>query len=241
MDTNTKVIVGSVIATLVIIIGAVAFFGSSPTPPDGTEPQAIPDELLIRDASYNVQGPTTAPVTIVEFSDLQCPACKAFSPVLKGLLDKYPEDVRLIYRHFPLPQHPLARPAALATEAAGQQGKFWEYHDMVFENQESLSDSSWEEFATQLELNITQFNEYRNSDEAQNTLQTDLGVARQVGVTGTPTIFLNGYKVESRNIQDISAVIDGIIAQSGGQPATDSAQMEDGQSTPSAETSPAAE
>lgn len=241
MDANTKVIIGSVVATLAIIVGAAFLFTG--TPPQTASAEALPANEIIRDAGYNSQGPDTAPVTIVEFSDLQCPACQAFSPVLKALVEQNPQNVRLVYRHFPLPQHPLARPAALAAEAAGQQGKFWEYHDLVFENQQTLTDDSFEQFATQLELDMEQFNAYRDSEEAKATLQTDLSYARTIGVTGTPTIYINGIKMEARSLPELQAQVESIVSQAneqfGTEPqeaATTEAQpITDQESSPSAD------
>src|SRR5690606_40079899 len=136
MDNNFKILIGSVIATIVIIVVAVFLFSSNGDTPTTADAAPIDSQILVRDNGYNTKGPSDAQVTLVEFADFQCPGCKATTGVLKAISQKYPTQVRIVYRHFPLPQHPLAQPAAAAAEAAGAQGKFWEMHDLIFANQE---------------------------------------------------------------------------------------------------------
>ena len=97
------------------------------------------------------RGPADAPIVVIEFSDYQCPFCKRAEPTVTALMQKYPTQVRLVYRHLPLDQiHPRARPAAIAAVCAEQQGKFWEYHDTLFANQQALNDADLEKYATTL-------------------------------------------------------------------------------------------
>ncbi|MEW5896005.1 MAG: thioredoxin domain-containing protein [Candidatus Omnitrophota bacterium] len=144
-----------------------------------------------------VRGDARAPVTIVGFIDLQCPFSKRFQPVINELLKKYPGKVRYIVKHFPLKFHPQAVPAAKAVLAAGEQGKYWEMFDMVLENNNQLTDASYEEFAKKLGLNVKKFNgDLKKNNESWNKLikdNFDLGIASEV--RGTPTFYINGRKM----------------------------------------------
>ncbi|AFY71256.1 DSBA oxidoreductase [Thalassoporum mexicanum PCC 7367] len=143
-----------------------------------------------------VIGAENAEVIIIEFSDFQCPFCSRTQPTLKALLAKYPDDVSLAYKHLPLARiHDQAIPAAKASWAAQQQGKFWEYHDALFENQANLSEEYYLALATELELDLDQFNSDRNSEAAETAINTDLAMAEELGATGTPFFVVNGVPV----------------------------------------------
>ncbi|MBI4018596.1 MAG: DsbA family protein [Candidatus Aenigmarchaeota archaeon] len=139
----------------------------------------------------HIRGNHNAPVVIVEFSDFQCPYCGAVQPTLKQLMQEYPDDVKLIYRHFPLPSHAYAMKAAEASECASDQGKFWEYHDMLFGNQNRLDLSSLKEYAAQIGLNSTSFNSCLDSGVMSQRVKfaQESGIER--GVSGTPTFLIN--------------------------------------------------
>lgn len=145
---------------------------------------------IIKDAYIN--GPADAKITIVEFSDFQCPACGYAYAQVKQLMEKYPADIRLAYRHFPLSYHQYAQEAAYSVEAAGKQGKFWEMYDLIFSNQKDLSLAKFAEFAKQLNLDIGQFNSDKTSDTIRQKVQADLQEAETLGLTGTPSFFING-------------------------------------------------
>jgi protein-disulfide isomerase len=138
-------------------------------------------------------GPDDALVTIIEFSDFQCPFCSRVIEPLKGAMDSYEGDVRLIFKHFPLGGHPQAGPAGQATWAAQQQGKFWEMHDLLFANQKALGDADLEKYATQLGLDVAKFNADRTSDAAKKAVEGDLRAGTKVGVSGTPSFMVNGH------------------------------------------------
>ena len=140
-----------------------------------------------------VIGDPDAPVTIVEFSDFQCPFCQRAYSVVKQLLAKYPDQVKLAYRDFPLRQiHPQADAAAAASRCAGEQGKFWQFHDRLFESNLPLSQPSYLEHATQLGLDATQFSECVLSDRFVALIEQDLQAGSRAGVSGTPAFFING-------------------------------------------------
>jgi protein-disulfide isomerase len=138
-------------------------------------------------------GPETAEVTIVEFSDFQCPYCARYGPILKRLVDEYPNQVRVVFKQFPIASiHPQARKAAEASLCAGDQGKFWEMHDAMFENQSKLAVPQLKELATTVGLDTTQFNQCLDSGRHFQTVSKDLQDAMKVGVSGTPAFFVNG-------------------------------------------------
>jgi protein-disulfide isomerase len=142
-----------------------------------------------------VKGPTDALVTIVEFSEFQCPFCKRVGPTLKQVTDKYGKDVRIVFKHNPLPFHKDAPSASKAALAAGAQGKFWEMHDKLFENQQALDDATIEKHAQELGLNVAKFKADWKSDKFQAQIAADQKLAQQIGAGGTPNFFINGRKL----------------------------------------------
>lgn len=145
-------------------------------------------------------------IVLVEFSDLQCPACLAVQAPLKQILAKYEGKVKLVYRHFPLISiHKNAQAAAYASEAADMQGKFWEMHDLLFEKQQEWGEldnpkEKFGEYAQSLELDLTKFMADLESQEAKDRVSVDLLAATRNRLGGTPTFFLNGVKVEFNQI-----------------------------------------
>ncbi len=142
------------------------------------------------------RGPENAPVTIVEFSDFECPYCGRATPTIQELLAKYPDEVRFYYRHLPLPSHSHARAAATAAICAQVQGKFWTYHDTLFANQNALGDDDLRRYAEQVELDLDQFDACLASPETAARIDEDLAAAEELGVTGTPVFFVNGIRLK---------------------------------------------
>jgi protein-disulfide isomerase len=150
-------------------------------------------EREVLDASGPERGPSVAPVTIVEFSDFECPFCARFEPVLKTVMAKYPGKVRLIYREFPLTQiHPDAEKAAEAAICAENQGRFWELHDLMFQDQGSLGVDALKDKAKRLNLDLPVFDQCLDSGQALEVLKSDEKTAEQLALTTTPTSFVNG-------------------------------------------------
>ncbi|WP_281255467.1 DsbA family protein [Cystobacter ferrugineus] len=137
-------------------------------------------------------GPKDAKVTIVEWSDFECPFCGRVGPTLKQIKETYPKDVRVVFRHQPLPFHPNAKPAAEASMAAHEQGKFWEYHDKLFANQRALDRASLEKYAQELGLDVARFKAALDSGKFRAKVEADSSAGAAVGANGTPTFFVNG-------------------------------------------------
>jgi len=143
----------------------------------------------------HARGPADAPVTLVEYGDFECPACGAAYPVVAALQRELADRLRFVFRNFPLGTiHPHATDAALAAEAAGMQGRFWEMHDLLYENQQALEPEDLWRYAESLRLDADRFEEDRRGAECARRVRHDfLGGARG-GVNGTPTFFVNGVR-----------------------------------------------
>lgn len=155
-----------------------------------------PPREKVADAGRPSRGPATAKVEIIEFSDFQCPYCERAYPVVTQVLKTYGDKIRFVYRNYPLPSHPNARPAAEAAACAAEQGKFWEYHNRLFEHQDKLSDTDLKDHATALGLEMGKFTMCVNTRKYQKDVDADIAAANEVGVTGTPAFFINGRPLE---------------------------------------------
>lgn len=155
----------------------------------------------------HLKGNPDASVVLLEYSDLQCPACAAFQPALEEVFAKYGDVLRFEYKHFPLPVHNLAEPAARAAEAAGQQDSFFPYHDLLFANQATWSRSPnpnalFIKYAEELGLDVELFKRHLNSSLIRDKVRADGLAAREAGLTGTPTFFLNGERMTIETFED---------------------------------------
>ncbi len=167
------------------------------------------DPVEIRTAGAPVKGPAGARVTIVEFSDFQCPYCAVAVTKLNELMQAYPNDVRLVFKQFPLEIHSTAATAAAAALAAHRQGRFWPLHDKMYSEFRHLSRSSILDWARQLGLNQAQFQTDMDSAATQVAIQHDLDDGINAGVQGTPTVFVNGKKYQgSLELEAFRRIID---------------------------------
>ncbi len=137
----------------------------------------------------------TGSAEIIEFSDFQCPACGAAYPQVKEFLKTNSDKVKFIYKHFPLPSHPYAPKAAEASEFASDQGKFWEYHDKLFDNQRNLLRSDLTKYAEQIGLDKEKFNACLDSGVMADRVNADFAEGNKLKVDATPTFFINGRKI----------------------------------------------
>ncbi len=204
--TSKRVILWGVAVVLIggAIFGMVKLAAKSPAQP-ATLAQAI-------SASDWIKGEKNAKVTLVEYSDFQCPACAAFHPYVKQIMQDSGSKIELAFRHFPLSQHANARPAAYATEAAGKQGKFWEMHDMIFEHQNDWSNQgnaadTFLQYAKTLKLDIVKYEKDLNSKEVKDKVEADYQSGIQSGIDATPTFFLNGKKLQITSYDQFRSLV----------------------------------
>jgi protein-disulfide isomerase len=184
---------------------------AGPTPTVGPVEVSADDDPAI--------GPADAPVTIIEFSDFQCPYCARFqSQTLPQILSNYGDRVRFIYRDFPLTGlHENALKAAEASECADEQGAYWKYHDLLFQNQSALDDASLKNYAASLGLDTAAFNECLDSDKYMSEIQKDYQDGIAAGVQGTPAFFINGMPLSgAQPYAAFQAAIEAALAKAGG-------------------------
>ena len=154
------------------------------------------------------RGPATAPVTIVEFTDFQCPACAAMHPVIEEILKTYGDKVRFVVRDFPLDRHDNARKAAEAANAANAQGKFFEYIALLFKRQNALDTPSLKKYATELGLDRAKFDAALDRGVYASEVQRDVEEGEMYGVGVTPTIFVNGVQLRTLSAEGLREAID---------------------------------
>lgn len=164
----------------------------------------------------HLKGNAEAAVSLVEFSDFQCPACAAFEPYVAEILAAYGDSIAFEYKHFPLPMHALAEPAARAAEAAGQQGKFFEYAEKLFAEQAAWATNPnalglFVRYAEELELDTAQFKRHMSASMIREKIRAEVAEGRERGVTGTPTFFLNGQRMVIGSYEDFRAQIEAAI------------------------------
>jgi protein-disulfide isomerase len=148
-------------------------------------------KVEISEAGSPVRGAVMAPVTIYEFADFECPGCRLTAPHLKRVADEYKGKVRIVFKQYPLPLHTHAMGAAKAAVAAANQGKFWEMHDKLFENQGALQPERLEKYAEELGLDMERFRADLKSERTEKKIEADKAEGKKLGVDGTPTIFVS--------------------------------------------------
>lgn len=147
------------------------------------------------DIDDNAQGPENAPIALVEYGDFECPACGQAYPIIKEVQRRMGERLRFVFRHFPLRQiHPHAQRAAEAAECAGAQERFWAMHDTLFKHQSALNNGAIVEYANEIGLDVLRFLRDMKDHTTAERVQKDVDGGRQSGVTGTPTLFINGLR-----------------------------------------------
>lgn len=160
----------------------------------------------------HIRGPESAPLTLVEYGDFECPYCGMAYPIVESLLERLPDRVRLVFRHFPLSKmHPHAQTAAEAAEAAGAQGKFWEMHAALFEHQKALELESLIEYAGALGLDVAQFTTDLRERKFNDRVRRDFAGGVRSGVNGTPSFFINGERYDGEwDLDSLVAVVESV-------------------------------
>ena len=212
MTKEAKILIA--IAVVVVIGGVLLAIFANPQPAEPGAP--VDQQSLIRDSSHMTKK-STAKVNIVEFGDYQCPGCGVAHPILKQVVEQYKdnENVNFVFRNYPLESiHPNARIASEAAEAAGAQGKFWEMHDLLYERQNDWNVQPnpltlFADYANSLGINVDQFKTSINQSSAKDIIQADIDDGTKLGVTGTPTFFVNEEMISGyKGWADIKAVIE---------------------------------
>lgn len=198
MTNDIKVIIGVIIVTGLILLGGVYLFSSQK---QTNQTQQADSAILVRPDSDQISSPS-ASVTLVEFADFQCPACGTYSPIIKRLETDFSKDLNIVFRNFPLNQHQNARIAAYAGQAAGVQGKFWDMHDKLFENQNDWSAEKdaraiFIKYAGGLQLDTDKFAKDIDSQVIKDRIERDITDGTTIGVNSTPTFYLNGEKLDN--------------------------------------------
>lgn len=185
MTTEIKIFLAVLAGTVFLIAGAAWLLGRPETPAD---------QSVVVGSNSHFVGPVEAKVTVVEFSDFQCPACKAVNPTIKALTEQYKDRMKFIYRQYPISSHEFGMLSAQAAEAAGLQGKFWEMHDQLFEKSPDLSRENILAIATDLKLDTAKLAADMDSDQVRQKIMADQQDGNKLNVTATPTFFINGTK-----------------------------------------------
>ena len=173
-----------------------------------------PPRVEMTDGGRPARGSSRASVEVIEFSDFQCPFCQRANPVVDQVLKTYGDKIKFVYRHYPLPNHPNARPAAEASACAEAQGKFWEYHDQLFANPTKLTDADLKAHAAAVGLDTGKFNGCVDNHQQKSGVDADIAAADKAGVTGTPAFFINGRSIEgAQPFEAFKRVIDEELAR----------------------------
>lgn len=185
------------------------FLNPAPTPATSAEAEAIltvvPDD--------HIKGNPDGKVTLVEYLDFECEACRAYYPVIKQLEAEFPNDLRVVTRYFPLPGHRNSMTAAIAVEAASKQGKYWEMHDKLFETQETWGNKQvpnpqiFEQYAQEIGLDMAKFKADVADPTTKARVQRDFDASEKLGNSSTPSLFVQGKKVQPRGYEEFKALI----------------------------------
>lgn len=215
---------------LLAVIAAVVLMSRPSTSNNSPAPNASPGQAQTQKQPPQPGAPNpwsrgnaSSRVTIEEFSDFQCPACGGFEPGLRRVIKDYEDRVRFVFRNYPLPMHKYAFIAARAAEAAGAQGKFWEMHDLIYDNQKEWSESMeprvpFDSYATRLGLDMQRFKTDMERQDLADRIKADYGRGTTIGVKGTPTVFLNGRELVPGRLvteEDLRREIEAALSQPG--------------------------
>ncbi|MFH1354397.1 MAG: thioredoxin domain-containing protein [bacterium] len=211
ITNEAKITIGLLVTTVLIIVGG-AWLAGRGSSDEGENVSAAQASKLVPDGG-TVLGASDAEVTVVEFADFQCPACKTFHLVMKEVMEERSnQSVRHVFRHFPLLQHEGSDMAAEASLAARAQGKFWEYADLLFEDKGVLVREDLERHAEELELNMDVFRASLDEGEFKDEVQRDVSDGKAIRVRATPSIYINGVQYRGQLlVEDVQAAIDAAL------------------------------
>ena len=212
LTTETKILIGTGLATLIILVGGIFFLTKNDQKVIDRSSKPADASVLVRSDSNKIST-DSAKVTLVEFGDYQCPACAGAYPIVKKVLSDYDGKVNFVFRNFPLPQHANALIAAEAAEVAGEQGKYWEMHDKLYQNRDDWGESGDAfnkivGYATDLKLDIDSFKKDVQANKFADKIQRDVVDGNTLGVSVTPTFYINGLKMDSYSYEKFKSLID---------------------------------
>lgn len=213
-----KKLFGGVIAFSVLILGVGIFFVNKTQSSTAIVGKEQTKEILTVKNDDWVKGSENAPITIVEYLDFECEACRVYYPIVKQLKEEYKDKVRFVVRYFPLPGHKNSMTSASAVESAGKQGKFWEMYDKLYDTQKDWGEKQvatpkvFEDYAKQIGLDMEKYKNDVNSSEVRDRINRDKSSANSLGIQGTPTFFINGEKIPNpKGHEDFKSLIDGLM------------------------------
>jgi protein-disulfide isomerase len=198
-------------AGLILFVGFKSWaFVKSPSP------EVAGIQIEIKKDDWVKGGNPQAQVTLVEYGDYQCPGCATYNPLVVRLSEEFPEDLKVVYRHFPIQGHKNAVPAAQAAEAAGMQGKFWEMNDLLYERQKDWeNDGNVKEkfvaYAKEIGLDEVKFSADYDSGEVKNAINSDAESGRLIGISYTPTFILDGTRIQPRSYEEFKSLVEAQI------------------------------
>ncbi len=209
MKQETKIFLGIGIFTVLVFAGIIWLASKS------TTGDTISADILIKPDSQKIES-AGAKVVLVEFGDYQCPACRAVNPLVNQILKDYKGKITFVFRNFPLPQHQYAVISAESAEIAGDQGKFWEMHDMIYEHQDEWVSSKtpkdlFIQYAKNLGMNVDEFKKSLDADKYSDKIERDRNDGDSINVDATPTFFVNGHKLVLNSAGDLKSAIDNAL------------------------------
>lgn len=215
-----KVFAGVIFFSVLIFAIAVFFINKTQSSTSIVGKEQAKEILAVKSDDW-VKGNPDALVTVVEYLDFECEACRVYYPIIKQLKEEYKDKVRFVVRHFPLPGHKNSMTSAVAVEAAGKQGKFWEMHDKLYDTQKDWGEkqvttpSVFEDYTRQIGLDMEKYKNDINSSEVRDRINRDKSSASSLGIQGTPTFFINGEKIPNpKGYEDFKSLIDGLMPNS---------------------------
>lgn len=205
MRQETKIFLGIGLFTVLVFAGIIWLVSKSNT--SGT----VNADVLVRPDSQKIESPG-AKVVLVEFGDYQCPACKAVNPLVNQILKDYTGKITFVFRNFLLPQHQYAIISAESAEIAGDQGKFWEMHDMIYDHQDEWVGSKspkdiFLQYAKNLGMNTEEFKRSLDANKYSDKIERDRNDGHSINIDATPTFFVNGQKLVIRSADDLKSAI----------------------------------
>lgn len=214
MTNEAKILSIIALVSIFIVVGGALFLGNTPSTPKS---KAVSENVLVTKDSEKI-GSSSAKVTVVEFADFQCPACAAWAPTVSDIVQNNPDDVLLVFRHFPLQIHANAQAAAAAAEAAGKQGKFWDMYKILYQNQSEWSEEKdptalFETYAKKLELDIEQWKKDMKSTAVLDEIKKDIADGYKAEVNQTPTFFVNNERVDTSSFDNLSQKVSEALQQ----------------------------